>query len=382
MTKTSKHLIVFISVAVIGFLLNLSFSNKSDYASCKLCDGNQYIKVYDYFENGRISQVKFPFYNRPLVPFLASVIPGSNPFIGFTIINFIFLILGVWVIKELWDKLELETTEQYIGMFWLLFHWVGIIRLNQFDYITVDVPLYFFQALAVLIYLKGKYKWFYIIAPIALLQKESFLAIQLVLIGIHAIFSFNKKTLATLILSLTAGVVFQKLVLGFMPEQTDQRSSLMAILYHGNWALEDPTRFIRWFAAFGGAFGVLPLVVAFKFKLEQLKDESTSLLIVLSTMYMSFGLLAGEDMTRIIFLGFPFIMTLSLLAMKNTSIVLRVFALSLSIVYFRLTTFTINPRWAVDYTDLNHVYFWASYFATTLIVFALFILLEKKLKKL
>ncbi len=359
------------------------FNETIDFENCKLCDAKQYNKLYDDFKTDKASQIAYPFYSRPLVPFLASIIPVKNVTIAFHVINFVFILLSVFTLKKLWDHLSIKSWIQWIGFGWLFTHWTGIIRYNLFDHLTVDVPLYFFQGLALLLFYQKKYKWFYLITPLALLQKESFLAVSVTLLFIHIWFERKKwyEEGKHLLYSLLLGIAFQKGILALLPDQLDQRNAMMAILYHGKLALNDPSRFIRWFAAFGSSFGVIPFIILFKIRSMNIKDSKELTLLIFSIMYCCFGLLAGEDMTRILFLGFPFIMTISLLFFQDQLKWLLILALVLSVPSLHLYPFPVDNKWGVDYASLDFVYKWASYYLIAMLLFFGVFLMSKREQK-
>lgn len=378
--KVYSQQIILVLVTTGLYFFYLHHNKTIDFESCELCDAREYNKLYNYFETGESSQISYPFYTRPAVPFLASSLPGNNVTLAFHIINFIFILLSVLTINKLWSILKLKPWLKWIGFGWLLTHWSGLIRYNLFDHITVDVPLYFVQPLALILYYRKNFKWFYFLAPLAILQKESFLAIVLILLFLHI---WNEKSSwfkegKHLICSILIALIVQKGVLSILPDQLDQRSSLMAILYHGRWALEDPSRFIRWFAAFGGAFGVFPFIVAFEVKSISFNDSKIIPLLVLSSMYMAFGLLAGEDMTRILFLGFPFIITLSLLLLQKESKRIIIIFIILSLAPLRLYPFSIDTGWAVDYAPIAYVYKYAIYYLVALVISGMILLMSKR----
>lgn len=379
MRKNYQQAILFI-ITIGLYLFYFQFNETIDFENCDLCDAKQYKKLYDYFEAGNVSQIDYPFFSRPLVPFLASIVPRENVTIGFHVVNFLFILLSVFTLNKLWDHISITPWLKWIGFGWLLTHWTGIIRYNLFDHLTVDVPLYFVQGLALLLFYQKKYKWFYLITPLALLQKESFLAIACLFLFIHI--WFERKSWYEegkhLLFSLLIGVAFQKGILSLLPDQLDQRNSIMAILYHGKLAIDDPTRFIRWFAAFGGAFGVLPFIILFKIKSLNIRDSKELTLLIFSIMYCCFGLLAGEDMTRILFLGFPFIMTLSLLFFQKQSKWLVLIAIALSAVSLHLYPLVIDTNWAVDYASMDWVYLWAGYYLVAVIVLFVCFLVSRK----
>lgn len=367
--KYQQAILLLVTLALYAFYFQ--FNETVDLETCRLCDAKEYNKVYSFFKTGVESQIPFPFYSRPLIPFLASLIPVGNVSTAFHIINLIFILLSVLTIHSLWNILSIKPWLKWIGFIWLLTHWSGLIRYNLFDHLTVDTPLYFVQPLSLILFFKRKYKWFYLLTPLAILQKESFLAITIVLLCLHIWmerkdwFQLGKH----LLFSLMLGVFIQKAALFLLPEQLDQRSSFLAILYHGKLALDEPSRFIRWFSAFGSAFGVLPFLILFNIKSFKLQNQKELTLLILSIMYGLFGLLAGEDMTRILFLGFPFIMTLSLLLFQNESKWLMAIGLSLSAISLHLYPFPVDNKWGVDYAALGFVYQWALYFFMAVILF-------------
>lgn len=153
-----------------------------DYPQAPLFDGNQYLKIRAFLAGNTESyQVSFPYNGRVLVPFLSLLVPVEDPIAAFEILNLLFTLASLGVIFLLWKDLRLSPLYRFAGFFWLVFHWTGIVRLNLFDPVTVDLPLYLFQALLVLIVLRKKFFWLLGLAPIATAQKESFLVLMMVL---------------------------------------------------------------------------------------------------------------------------------------------------------------------------------------------------------
>jgi len=348
------------------------FNGPIDYSICELCDGHRYLKVYDFYKFGQGFQVRHPYFLRPLVPYLASILPFSQAKIAFDAVNFLFFVLSVFTILRLWQYLNIRWVYQWVGLAWLILHWSGIIRYNLYDYYTVDVGLYFFHAIALLLFFKKKYAWFYWVTPLAMLQKESFLSLCIILTVIHIYFNWGKqpfKSSVHIILSTALAMLVQYLAVKTLPEQLDSKSALGAILWHGRWALQDPTRFIRWGSAIGSAFGILPLFVLIKFNWLKVKNLQYSTLLIFSLMYFAFGLLAGEDMVRIVFLGFPFIMTLVLQEMSQYNWRLIIVGLVLSFAAIHIFPIDLNQITAVDRAPLAFVYKWAAYYIGAVVVF-------------
>ena len=145
------YLIVILLITFGAFSYYQASQPIVDYEKCTLCDGNKYSSIFNYFEdNAEEYNVKYPFHSRILVPYLATLLSGSLTD-NFQILNLLFSLISVVIIFLIWKKLNIPITLISIGMFWLIFHWTGMIRLNAFDPITVDVPLYLFHGLLLLI---------------------------------------------------------------------------------------------------------------------------------------------------------------------------------------------------------------------------------------
>ena len=97
-------------------------------------------------------------------------------------------------------------------------------------------------------------------------------------------------------------------------------------------------------------------------------------------MFILFGLVAGGDMTRIIFLGFPFIMTLILMEMKNFKLLTLWPTVVLSIPALWLYPFHANVNWAVDYAEPSYVWGWAIYFSVAYLILIVVTVLQKRIQ--
>jgi len=193
--KHHKLLIILVLISIGLFFLYLKIQPEVTYAFSPLFDGNKYLKAYQFFMCQTDQyKVSFPFNSRILVPYLASLIPSDNPATCFLVINLIFTVLSIIGIYFLWRQLNIPAGHIMTGFFWLLTHWVGILRHNIFDPVTVDVPLYLFQTLLIFIIIKRKYLWLLILGPVATIQKESFPALLIVLLFISFYENYNQKT--------------------------------------------------------------------------------------------------------------------------------------------------------------------------------------------
>ncbi|MFY0591267.1 hypothetical protein [Roseivirga sp.] len=309
-------LFIFLTFTLISFYGYQAIQKPISYDFAPQFDGNDYEQFYLLFDSSTNTEnvfVSHPFSQRVLVPFLASLINSGGILKDFQYINLVFTLLSVWAIFLLWRKLGFELKWFIAGFTWLLLHWTGIIRLNAFDPITVDVPIYFFQALLLLIVLKRKFVHLTWLAPLATIQKESFIPLMIVLL-LYAIWH-NRKTeegfydISFIAAGLTLSIMVNSLVNAQFTPSEGTRNSLLMLAYHAKEALLNPFEIIRWLGAISMAFGPAIFLSIKRFGISYRYDNTRNLLILFTLTYLGFGLLAGGDMTRIIYLGFPFIFT-------------------------------------------------------------------------
>lgn len=314
-----------------------------DYSQAPLFDGNQYQKIYDHFRSDtQPGKIAFPYHSRLLVPYLASKMPFQNWIANFQALNFIFMLLSIAALHGLWKRLNIPTYMMFIGFGWLLFHWTGMIRLNQFDPANVDVPLYFFQTVLLLLVFSKKYRWLTLLGPLATLQKESFIALLVFLLIYHLVFDRNRWPLLWTGVALVLSIITK-----FGANQyfgAIQDISSFENLYR--YALEagaEPFKLVRWPAALFTAFGPWLVLLFLKYAKIDLSRTENRMLILFSLVYGSFGLVAGGDTTRILFLGFPFIATLCFYTLKNEHWSVLLVALALSLPLMRLASLLPDP---------------------------------------
>lgn len=277
-------------------------------------DGNDYRAIHDYFVgNLNEYEVSFPFNGRILVPWLAAQINTGSIIRDFQWINLIFSLLSVFMLFQLWRLLGFELRWFLIGFGWLLLHWTGMIRLNAFDPITVDVPLYFFQALFLWLILKRKFVWLLLLGPVATLQKESFIAL-LVILAVYGWYHNRREDenyfdLKWIITALVISIASKATVNYYFPPTEAGKGAIITLLFHAKEAIFHPFELVRWLIAAFAAFGPLLIAGLIKAGRHRYYDNRSNLFMLFSAVYLSFGILAGGDMTRIIYLGFPFIAT-------------------------------------------------------------------------
>ncbi|MCS6833629.1 MAG: hypothetical protein NZ521_08640, partial [Flammeovirgaceae bacterium] len=182
MKKAIEFIIFPFLLSAFSFAIYEQLQPMIDYELCKLCDAIKYKKIYENFINGTFKPVDYPFYTRLLTPFIASIFSKSNAISGFHYTNALFLILTNTTLYYTWKNyLKLGFVTCLIGLVWLNFHWTGIPRYYNLHVVNVDTGAFFFQALTILLLIKNKFKWFLLVVPLAVFQKESYMPIFLII---------------------------------------------------------------------------------------------------------------------------------------------------------------------------------------------------------
>lgn len=393
--KLKPHRLLFavMIISIALFFLYLNIQPHLTYSFSNLFDGSKYIKVYNYFTHITDEyEVIFPINTRILVPYLTSLFPSDDPIRNFNSFNLIFIILSILAIYLLWRNLNIPSGHIMTGFFWLLIHWVGIIRHNVFDPITVDVPLYFFQAILLIIILKRQYLWLIILGPVATIQKESFPALLLIALLVALFEDYKEKrdykTSIIIGLSLILSIAAKYIVTYYFPPSDPGKNSMIVILFHMKETLVNPFRFVRWIVAVFTAYGPL-LILAFWAGIKSKSlTQGNRYIIFLSLTYLFLSHFAGGDMTRIAFLGFPFIMTWILIKLKDTGGFMFKAAFITGIPLLKIFGTLSDPavhgwdkfyNWFPGYANPIIILLWLSYIMLCLVMFRI---IDRKLAKL
>ena len=391
--KQHRLLLIVLVIGISLFFLYLNIQPHLTYSFSNLFDGSKYIKVYDYFAD-KTDEYKaiFPINNRILVPYLTSLFPSDDPISNFNSFNLILIILSILAIYILWRNLNISSGHILTGFFWLFIHWVGIIRHNIFDPITVDVPLYLFQALLLIIILRKRYLWLIILGPLATIQKESFIALLIVTLLVALYEDFIDKTdykaSIIIVLSLFLSIAAKSIVTYYFPPTDPGKNAIIVILFHIKETLNNPFRFVRWIVAVFTAYGPL-LILAFWAGIKsKTLTKGNRYIIFLSLTYLVLSHIAGGDMTRIAFLGFPFIMTWILISLENTSGFIFKAAFIAGIPILKILGTLSDPavqgwdkfyNWFPGYANPIIIFLWLAYIILCLLMFRI---IDRKLAKL
>lgn len=345
-----------------------------DYEANPLFDGNQYAKRYAQMAGeASVARPDFPFHSRVLVPFLAALIP-ADMLVSFALLNLLFVVLGVLVLDKLWASLEIPPVMIFVAHGWWLLHWSGALKLNLFDPITVDLPIYALQGLLIWFVVRKDGKHLLWLAPIATAQKESFIAFLLLFLLLSLFYQWRgwegalswKWLAGALVLALLTKYAINY----FSPALEEGGSSLRTLLYHGKVTLQNPFDLLRWLAAILSASGAFLLLAGEAWHALKKRDYLLDMLLLGTLCYWAFGILAGRDMLRIIFLGMPFWLTLFLLLMRKQPVQTILLALILSVPFMKLRGLIPDPSlepiawssWYPSRAEPAMVLAWIGYF--------------------
>lgn len=317
------------AVAALAYGLYAYFQPTYTYALLDArYDAHQYARAYEYF-SGAIQQwqVSFPFHARILVPWLASLMPFGSIVTDFVWLNGFFVVSTVALLGWYWAKLQIRSELAVMGLFWLLFHWKGLIRMYLPDPVTGDVAGYFLQVLW-LVAIMQRWSWgvLWMIALGGALQKESFL----VVVGVTALWSWKGESMARwryVGAFMVAVAAHWWADSTFAPIAQDWRNHPVVTVLRGfkRYAIQ-PDLFVRlptsWLMAFGGFW--LPVicyllsVIRYSLAVIRYPGRSYSSFFTLhSLVWLLLSVVGGGDTTRILFNGMPFVLTFLLLGFQQ-----------------------------------------------------------------
>ena len=284
-------------------------------------DAHQYARAYQYFKNPSSQYaVSFPFNARILSPWLAAQLPSYEAVAAFRWLNGFFLVLAIGLLVHIWQRLVINNSLIFIGLFWILFHWKGPLRMYLPDPISADVLGYFLGAAWLfLVLFRNKpttlnYLIYGAIGFLSALQKESFIVVA----GATWLFFVVKKQNATLFLVafLTAiGSHFWADWAFAAPLPNWRNFAPITVLRGLKRYYESPELLLRlpvsWLLAYG--FFWLGLT----FKTPKIKTEQTEILAVLALIWLVLSIVGGGDTVRIFVNGLPFVLTYLLISLNQ-----------------------------------------------------------------
>lgn len=345
----------------------------------------KYSQMWQAFREHTFLPVDFPFNQRVLSPFLASLVPVQSAAAAFQVLNAISYNIFTLVFYLALRRLGVSTGLIVTALAWMFLHPAGFPLYFSVP-VSVD-PLGYLFAVVAVAFIAYESVWLWPLVGVAgVLQKESFLSILLIL-G----FCEVARVLADLVARrrpglLRIGFVLLAIVLSivgqhlsarwlFRPAQAWEVSSLGTLRWWLRARWEDPFQFLVWIAAIFIACGIFPILLAFT-KRAVFRDPRffwrVAPLAVTSAAYVVFGLVAGSDITRIVFNGLPFIFAVTFCSAARSELEPRsvavVATLSLPILLGLQSGFPVFVEYAHYNGDHKYPIYWLIYVGAALIV--------------
>ncbi|MCU0338669.1 MAG: hypothetical protein MUE30_02200 [Spirosomaceae bacterium] len=372
--QTPHPHIVVVGWAVVAALVYVMYAQVQPTYTYALLDArydaHQYARAYAYFA-GQASewQVRFPFHTRILGPWMAAQMPFGSIEANFIWLNGIFVILTVALLVWYWQQLRFRAELIAIGLFWVLFHWKGLVRMYLPDPVTVDVTGYFFQAVwLVAVTRKWPFWVLWLTASLGALQKESFL----VVVGVTALWAWwaepqRRWFYLTLFVWLTA-IYFVVNQLFPAATQDWRNNPIITVLRGLKRYATQPDLLLRlpmsWLMTFGGLWLAVigypfraggPVVIRYWLLGSSSQSESSrsflssrrrrnlshlplaaEVVFFHSFAWLLLSVLGGGDTVRILFNGLPFVLTFLLLGFEQQARWVSWYALLVSLPLMRL----------------------------------------------
>ena len=368
--QSNKFYLYLIIYGLVVASLYHIFQPPNNFRNGHLADANEYVKIYDFFEGvTETYQVRFGIHNRLVIPILASFLPGDQPELSFFLVNSLFAILSLLAIFYLMQSFKINQTFILLSICYFSLHWVGPFRQNAIDPINVDMAVYFFEVIFLVLFIKRKYWVLLILAPIVIAIKEIFLALLVVflVVGILWRFFFKDKSISIpwifgiLILGISTKVVLNY----FYPSVSPGRNSLIVMAFHTREMILNPDHLLRWILSLFAAFGGFLFLIIKKPKKLSFNPENKLILHILTLSVLSLSILGGMDYTRLIFLGFPYVM-ISIILIGKPGFIEFIIAFIISIILTRFWLILPDPsasmklynNWAPEISDWNHLLLW------------------------
>ena len=360
----------------------------NNFAGNEKADANEYLKIYEYFQGERDwTNIRFGIHNRVAIPFLASTLPWNDAVINFFVLNSILVILSVLALYYVLLHFNIKSNQILLILIFFSLHYVGPFRQNAVGPVNVDMAVYLFESVFLLLLLKRNYLWLIILTPLAVSSKELILALIIVifLYGIFLRIISRDKSLSIPGLAgmLVIGLFTKWILNEYFPSTSPERNSILVMAFHLREIILNPDHLWRWILSLFAAFGGFLFLLVRKHQLKKINFDDRVIIHVLSLSVLALSILGGMDYTRLIFLGFPYIIiSIFLFTKPQTVTVLFSFFISLIISRFWVampiisTDMSLYNAWMPEWANNHYLLAWT---AALFISFGVFYLLNKLL---
>jgi hypothetical protein len=287
-------------------------------------DSESYIATYNFFKHDIFGWAAVAHSSRLFTPFLASLVPVENAVTAFKVVNVIFMNLGVIALFKFWQELRIKPYLIWIAFLWLFLHQYGVIRYSNFWPTNVHVPAYLFGTLLAYVILKNRYKWLLLVCPLGTLNQESILIFTIALLGYKLVVYYlsgnkhedDKQALKLISASILITVLATKFLKSFLyvPEPGYLFHELQAFINQYFGAVPEFWVFVV-ICSYFNAYGAFLVLLAQNIHSSYRNNSLYNLLILFSIINVAFGMITITN--KVIFMGYPFIMTLTLLSINS-----------------------------------------------------------------
>lgn len=342
----------------------------------------QYLALFDHFRSGGpIDGLVHPFNTRPLVPFLASLVPLADPYQCFFVVNLVFtnaFFLLLWHV--LVSRLRLRLSHVLVAFLWFGLHWAGVVRVYVYCPVLVDTPVFFLQALLLAVIVTCRSWWLVPLSAVATATKDMFWiyngAMLLYVVGAKIADArrpdprpVDRSLLPAVLVATAVSAVVQWIVLALFPASAPYESYPAAIVHWIAERLDNPDGFLRWMASMGAVYGCFPALALSRLSGHRWSHR-TGLVAVLALSSVAASL-GTTNMTRIIALGFPFVMTMALELLRQERPLALAVAFAAGLPLMRLASLLPIPEVPSSDATIAALSTWCPEWATLPVVNAL-----------
>ncbi len=356
-------------------------------------DGTQYFGMFSYFRHGKFSNYAgsgplFPFNQRPLGPLIAACLSRHfswTPVRSFKVLHICSISATSGLLYYIFCRyFGVGRFFSSLALLWFLFHALSYARLTTFYPYMVDPLATLSLALLLYVVVSDKYLFLPILTIFGCMVKEQFLAFLIVMF-LYEVWSavarrkLAKKKLILLAISIVLDIAANYYVRNhlFQAPGSSALTSALTLVWWGYQRCKHPLSFVRYVVSYFAAFGAFGLLLVFYLRrcLSQvMRQNSYQLIALFSLVFMGFGLLAGADMDKILWSGFPFLMPIMLLAIKGFTKTYVSILFLLTVPMMHLVSAIPEPSgtwpnndasglfsWMMEYANPGIVAMWAIY---------------------
>jgi hypothetical protein len=309
---------IIIPMLIGGFFYGIQ--SVPDFSALPLADHHHYLNFYNFFVNSSADfQVKFPFNQRPVIPWLSSLLP-MNAASSFLLINSLFSQLAALVWIRIWKFLNLDGPKALFILGFCSLHFIGWFRNGIIDPVATDGAQVFIYSLALWLMLSRRFFWFIPFALIAVLIKESAIPLMAVVFLISLISTETNTKVKIyvglgLILAILANILANRVFPGYSAPGS---KSLFSVYIYTKMFFSDTALMLRWMVAFFTSFGTVFWFLGHP-KFRFCFQYSQRVLGITALSIIALSIIGGQDYLRLLFFAVPLVFTFILLALPTLS---------------------------------------------------------------